>query len=312
MIKKLIEFVVLSILVVGLVFLLNQVGPLGGEAKTALKYLWLGLVGIMALGIVSITLIALAAIFIGIPFAKHVMGGEGGFWTRKRREKGAGIGEAVSGALGGLGGLGGLSGLSGLGELNQTSRRIEVSVDKYDYDFFKLKTLSGDLSVTGHDLPGAKAEIELLEQVEGDTEVFFQDGELKLKSKSGRKSLIGDAKIYLPGKLARLDVESVNGDIVISDLATSGDTVLKGVNGDILVSRLKNGAEVSAKTVSGDVSIKESQLNSFQAQSISGDVVISDSAAETAMIKTVSGDIDYSGSSIKNPTVKTVSGDVKK
>lgn len=312
MIKKLIEFVVLSILVVGLVFLLNQVGPMGGEAKTALKYLWLGLVGLMALGIVSITLIALAAIFIGIPFAKHVMGGEGGFWARKRREKGAGIGEAVSGALGGLGGLDGLSGLSGLGELNLTSRRIEVLADKYDYDFFKLKTLNGDLSVTGHDLPGAKAEIEVLEKEAGDTEVFFQDGELKLKSKSGRKSLIGDAKIYLPGKLARLDVESVNGDIVISDFATSGDTVFKGVNGDILVARLKNGAEVSAKTVSGDVSIKESQLNSFQAQSISGDVVISGSAAETAVIKTVSGDIDYSGSSIKNPTVKTVSGDVKK
>jgi DUF4097 and DUF4098 domain-containing protein YvlB len=309
MIRKLIELVVLSILVVGLVLLLNQVGPVGADAKVALKYLWLGLVGIIGLGIVSITLIALAAIFIGIPFAKHVLTGNG-FWSRKRHEKGAGIGEAVGGALNGLSGL---SGLSGLGDLvNLNSRRVEVSVDKYAYDFFKLKTFNGDLEVCGQDLPGAKAEVEIMEKVEGDTEVFFEDGELKLKTKSGKKSMIGAAKIRLPGKLARLTVETVNGDISICDFATEGDTAFKGVNGDISVSGLKNGGEVSVKTVSGDVEIEESQFNSLTAQSISGDLSVKESAAATALLKTVSCDIDYSGSDIKSPTIKTVSGDVTK
>ncbi len=307
MIRKLIELVVLSILVVGLVYLVNQVGPMGADAKTALKYLWLGMIGIIALGIVAGTMIALTAIILGIPFIKSLAGAEGGFWSRKHRgEKMAGaIGETVGGAL-----KGAFSGLSEIKDL--TGRKVEISADKYAYDFFKVKTLNGDLTIIGHDSPGAKAELEIMEKEEGDTEAFFEDGEIKLKTKSGSKSLIGDAKIYLPGKLARLSAESVNGDITIGDFSTGSDTVFKGVNGDILVERLKNTAEVSAKTVSGDVEIRESQLNSLLTQSISGDVLIRETAAESAVIKTVSGDIDYTGSDIKNPSIKTVSGSVKK
>lgn len=306
MIKRLIELVVLSILVVGLVYLLNQVGPVGADAKSALKYLWLGLLGIIALGIVAGTILGLAAIVLGIPFIKSMAGAESGFWSKRNREKGAGfIGETVSGALKGA--------LSGLGELKGLSpRRVELSVDKYAYASFSIKTLSGDLAVSGHDLPGAKAELEILEKEEGDTEVFFEDGEIRLKTKSGKKSLIGDAKIFIPGRLSRLNLESVNGDITVRDFSTESSTAFKGVNGDISVSRVKNSSEISVKTVSGDVEIKESQLKSLLAQSISGDVRIKETAAETAVIKTVSGDIDYSDSDIKNPTVKTVSGSVRK
>jgi len=306
MIKRLIELVVLSILVVGLVYLLNQVGPVGADAKAALKYLWLGLLGIIALGIVAGTILGLAAIVLGIPFIKSMAGAENGFWSKRNREKGAGfIGETVSGALkGALSGLGELKGLS--------SRQVELSVDKYAYASFSIKTLSGDLTLSGHDLPGASAQLEIMEKEEGDTEVLFEDGEIKLKTRSGKKSLIGDARICMPGKLSRLNVESVNGDIAVSDFSTESPTAVKGVNGDISVSRLKNSSEISVKTVSGDVEIKESQFNSLLAQSISGDVRIRETAAETAVIKTVSGDVDYAGCDIKNPAVKTVSGSVKK
>ncbi|HNW43694.1 MAG TPA: DUF4097 family beta strand repeat-containing protein [Elusimicrobiales bacterium] len=304
MIRKLSELVFLSILVVGLVYLLNQVGPMGGDAKTALKYLWMGLLGITSLAIVSGTILGLAAIMLGIPFIKSLAGADGGAWAR-RKEKGAGfIGEAVGGALkGAFGSLGELKGLS--------PRKVELSADNYAFDAFKIKTLSGDISVAGHDQPGARAELEILEKEEGDTEAFFEDGEIQLRTKSGKKSLIGDAKVWLPGKLSRLSVESVNGDIEISDFATDGAAAFKGVNGDISVTGLKNGSEVSVKTVSGDVEIKESQFKALTAQSISGDVRIKESAAESATLKTVSGDIDYAGSAIKDPTVKTVSGSVK-
>jgi hypothetical protein len=256
----------------------------------------------MSLGIVAITILGMTAIVLGISFAK----GNGGFWSRGNKEKGAGfIGETVGGALKGA--------FSSLGELkNLAPRRMELSVEKYAYDSFRVKTLGGDVTVCGHDLPGAKAELEILEKEEGDTEAFFEDGEIKLRTKSGKRSLIGDAKIWLPGRLASLIVESVNGDIAISDFVTDSATTFKGVNGDISVSGLKNTGEVSVKTVSGDVSIKESQFKALTAQSISGDLRVSGSAADSAVLKTVSGDIDYADSDIKNPTVKTVSGRVNK
>ncbi|PIU20261.1 MAG: hypothetical protein COT18_03195 [Elusimicrobia bacterium CG08_land_8_20_14_0_20_59_10] len=301
------KLVVLVILVTGLVYLLNQFGPLGADTKTALKYLWLGLLGIAALGLISVTLLGLAAIMFGIPFIKSMAGANGGFWSRKRHEKGSEgfLHETVGGALkGAFGAMGDLKKL--------TPRTLEVSIDTYPYDHFRIKTLRGDIEVSGHDLPGAKAELEIMEKEEGDTEAFFEDGEIKLKTKTGAKSVIGDAEIFLPGKLARLDVESLNGDIEISGFATAGPSAFKGVNGDISVSKFSNGSEVSVKTVSGDVEINESQLTSLLAQSISGDIQLKDTAADTAALKTVSGDIDYAGCDIKDPTVTTVNGSITK
>ncbi len=298
MIKRLIELTMLAILVVGLAWLLQQVGPLGGDTKTILKYLGFGFLGLAALGIISVTVLGLTAIIMGLSFAKSAAG------LGARAEKGAGflggiVGGAVKGALGGLGSAG-----------KMTSRTVELSVDKYDASSFKIKTLTGDLTLAGHDQPGAKASVEILEKSEGDAEVYFEDGEIKVRTSSGARASIGDATVFLPAKLSSLSAESVNGDIVISGFVTDGQASFKGVNGDISVASLKNSGEALVKTVSGDVEIKESQFNSLTAQSISGDVEIRDSAADSAVIKTVSGDIDYAGSDIKNPTVKTVSGSV--
>ncbi|PIS47578.1 MAG: hypothetical protein COT17_02745 [Elusimicrobia bacterium CG08_land_8_20_14_0_20_51_18] len=316
MIKKLIEVTILSILVVGLVYLLNQLGPLGADARVALKYLWLGLLGLAALGIVSVTLIALAAIILGIPFIKSMSGADGGFWSRRGRGErshgdevkagiGGFVGETVGGAL--KGAFGSIKDIK-----NLSSREVGISVEKYGWDRFKIKTLNGDLEVSGHDEPGAKAFVEVLEKEEGDAEAFFEDGEIKLKSKSGARTLMGDARISLPKKLSSINVESVNGDIKVTDFATENASAFKGVNGDLSVERFSNTGEVSVKTVSGDVTITESRFNSLLSQSISGDIVIKDTAAESAVLKTVSGDIDYAESDIKNPVVKTVSGSVKK
>ncbi|MBI4350318.1 MAG: DUF4097 family beta strand repeat protein [Elusimicrobia bacterium] len=300
MIKGLIQLTVLAILVTCLAYLLNNVGPLGADTKIMLKYLGFGVLGLAALGIVSVTILGLTAIILGISFAKGA-----GFWSGRRERACGTVGETVGAAL-----KGALGGMNGAG--SACSRKVELSAEKYGWTTFRIKTLSGDLTVAGHDQPGAKATVELLEKSEGDAEACFEDGEIKIKTKSGGKALIGDATVFLPSSLAALSVESVNGDIVVSGFVTEGASAFKGVNGDISVSSLKNGSEVAVKTVSGDVEVKESQFNSLLTQSISGDVLITDSAAESAVIKTVSGDIDYSGSDIKNPSVKTVSGSVKK
>jgi len=301
MIKRLIELTGLAILVIGLVYLLNQVGPLGADTRTMLKYLGLGVLGVVALGIVSVTILGLTAIIMGISFAKG-----GGFWSRKHREQESGCaaetaGSALKGALGSISGAG-----------SKSSRKVEIAVENYGCGSFSIKTMSGDLTIAGHDQPGARASVEILEKEEGDAEACFEDGEIKIKTKSGAKAVIGDATVFLPAKLSSLAVESVNGDIAVSGFITDAGSFFKGVNGDISVSSLKNAAEVTVKTVSGDLEIKESQFKSLLAQSISGDVTIADSVAESAVIKTVSGDIDYAGSDIKNPSVKTVSGSINK
>lgn len=300
MLKGLIKLSLLVALVVGIVLMMQHVGPLNPDTRVMLKYIGLGALGLAALGIVSVTLLGLTAIVMGISFAKGA-----GFWGGRRERHAGAVGETVGAAL-----KGALGGLSEAGA--SSSRKVEISIDKYDWASFKIKTLSGDLTVAGHEGPGAKATVELLEKEEGDAEARFEDGEIKVRSKSGRKALIGDATVFLPAALGALTAESVNGDIVVSGFSTEGPSALKGVNGDISVANLKNASEVSVKTVSGDVEIKESQFRSLLAQSISGDVTLEDSAADTAVIKTVSGDIDCSGSDIKNPTVKTVSGCVKK
>lgn len=300
MLKGLIKLAFLTALVVGIVLMMQYVGPLSPDTRAVLKYLGLGALGLAALGIVSVTILGLTAIIMGISFAKGA-----GFWAGRRERAGGFVAETVGSALKGA--------LGGLGEAGaSSSRKVQISADKYDWAAFKIKTLNGDLTLAGHDQPGATATVELLEKTEGDAEAWFEDGEIKVKTKSGAKALIGDATVFLPAKLSSVSAESVNGDIVISDFVTDGSAHFKGVNGDISVSSLKNSGEAMVKTVSGDVQIKDSQFNVLTAQSISGDVSLKDSAAGSALIKTVSGDIDYAGSDIKSPNIKTVSGSVKK
>lgn len=298
MLKFLIKISFLTVLVVGIILMLQRVGQLTPQTVTMLKYIGLGALGLMALGIVSVTILGLTAIIMGLSFAKSAAGFGG-----KGRSAGGFIGETVGGAIRGA--------LSGLGELKSlSSRQVEISIADYPADAFTIKTLSGDLEVIGQEGRSARAELEIFEKTAGDTEAVFEDGGIKLTTRSGKKSVIGSAKVWLPSRLGRLTAESVNGDVTISDFATEGASSVKGVNGDISIERLKNSAEVTVKTVSGDVEIKESQFNTLNTQSVSGDLRIKDSAADSAVMKTVSGDIDYSGSDIKSPTVKTVSGEV--
>lgn len=300
MLKGLIKLCLLVALVIGVVLMMQHVGPLNPDTRVMLKYVGLGALGLAALGIISVTILGLTAIIMGISFAKGA-----GFWAG-RRERGAGVvGETVGAAL-----KGALGGLSEAG--TSSSRKVEISIDKYDWAAFKIKTLSGDLTLAGHEGPGAKATVELLEKEEGDAEAYFEDGEIKVKTKSGKKALIGDATVFLPAKLSSISAESVNGDIVISDFVTDGSAHFKGVNGDISVSSLENSGEAMVKTVSGGALIKDSQFNVLVVQSISGDVDLQELTAESVRVKTVSGDISHAGSSFKHEVYVSVSGTVKK
>lgn len=303
MLKFLLKLSLLTAMVIGIVLLMQHVGPLGPDTKVMLKWIGLGALGLAALCIVSITLLGLAGILVAIFAIK----------------RSTGAAEGLAGGLRGLSGLKGLSALSALGSLKGlgdvskfASRTVEISVPKFDAGSFKIKTLTGDLTLTGHSEEGARATVELLEKEEGDVEVCFEGGEIKVKSKSGRKAQIGDAKVFLPARLASLEAESVNGDIAISGFVTDSQAAFKGVNGDISVSGLKSGGEALVKTVSGDVQIRDSQFDSLTAQSISGDVDLKELTAESVTVKTVSGDIRHAGNSFKTEVYVSVSGRVSK
>lgn len=304
MLKFLLKLSLLTAMVVGVILLMQHVGPLSPDTKVMLKYIGLGALGLAALSIVAITVLGLAGIAVAIFAIKRTSGAA--------ETIGSGLKSGLSG-LKGLSALSALEGLGGLGKLGKMhSRTVEISVPRFEGTSFRIKTLTGDLHLSGHSEEGARATVEVLERSDGDAEVSFEGGELRIKTSSGAKAAIGDATIFLPARLSSLTAESVNGDVTIKGFVTDGQAAFKGVNGDISVSDLKNSGEATVKTVSGDVTITASQFNSLSAQSISGDVEVSDSSAESAVFKTVSGDIDYSGSDIKNPSVKTVSGEVRR
>ena len=293
MLKFLLKLSILTALVVGVILLMQHLGPLGPDTKVMLKWIGFGALGLAALCIVSITLLGLAGIAVAI-FAIS---------------RGSGAAEGVAGGLRGLSGLSALGSLKGLGDVSKyASRTVEISVPKFEAGSFKIKTLAGDLLLAGHSEEGARATVEILEKEENDAEVCFEGGEIKVKSKSGRKAQLGDVKVFLPARLGSLEAESVNGDIIISGFVTDSQAAFKGVNGDISVTGLKSGGEALVKTVSGDVRIKDSQFDSLSAQSISGDVDLKDLSAESVTVKTVSGDIRHAGTSFKKEVYVSVSG----
>ncbi|GAB4029596.1 MAG: hypothetical protein Fur0012_04220 [Elusimicrobiota bacterium] len=312
MIKRLIEMAVLSALVVGIVYLLNQMGPIGADAKAALKYLWFGLLGISAIAIVSVTLISVVAIVFGIGWLKGLTSssGSGGFWS----------GNYFKGKIGGdkIGAFVKQTVESSIRDAfesdsaNMSSRNISREYDFSGFDNFKVKTAKGDIKISASKDTRLKINAQIYEKSENDAEIYIDTGEIKLKTTSGKKAFFGDIYVELPAQISSISAESVNGDMKISDISFSGDGIFKNINGDISFSGVKNSAEIAAKTVSGDVLFVKSSLSSIIAQSVSGDISAIESSGNEAVFKTVSGNIDYAGSTFKDVLPKTVSGDIIK
>ncbi|MBP7795879.1 MAG: DUF4097 family beta strand repeat protein [Elusimicrobiales bacterium] len=302
--KKLIETLTIAIIIIGIVYLISNMGPLSMDARLSLKYLGLGLLGILALAIIAVTIIALVTIIWGISWLKGLTGGT---WGTKKSNSGETIGrfvgETVNNAL-----------KSSLGTIKEfkNSRISQISLEKYPYSELKIKSDNGDIKIVGEEGNELKGAIELLEKDEEDAEAYFENGELKIRTKSGKKASFGDLEISIPKNIESLNIESVNGDIDISAINTSEESNFKGVNGDIFIKNFKNSKEIFAKSVSGDIKIKESTFNSITGQTISGDIIFRESMAENAVFKTISGDIDYRDSSIKNVAVKSTSGDIRR
>ncbi|NLI10075.1 MAG: DUF4097 domain-containing protein [Elusimicrobia bacterium] len=306
MIRKLIELTILAILVAALVYLINLLGPIGADVKIIFKYLWYVFLTVAA----SVTIIAVVAIVFGIGWLKGITSSGSGFWDKKSsdiRIKGAKIGEYVKNTVENSIKEAFDSDYSG-----SSSRELSQDFDFPQNGDFTVKTANGNINISPSENQKLSVKAEIYEKENGDAYMVFESGELKIKTKSGKKAFFGDLTVFLPKNTSSISAESVNGDIKISEIYSKGDSCVKGVNGDISLSELENISSFTVKSVSGDISIVNSKMKELKVQSVSGNINAKDSFAQTAVFKTVSGDIDYGGCSFSQTSFKTVSGEIRK
>jgi hypothetical protein len=311
MVKRIIEMIILIVLIgvivlSGVYFLnyLYQGVTLNPQISSFLKYMFIGSVGLVALIIVCGTVIVVTLGFLAIRWLSRITSGS--YEGKKRGMAGISefIGDIIETSVG--------SAISSVKDLKHLSSRVvDISIE-FPYDTLKIKTANGDIKINGHNSNTISGRVEIYEVKEGDAEIFIEDGEIKLKTKSGKEAKLGDIELMIPSSLKNMDIESVNGDIFVKEIISSNNSVFKGVNGDISIDNFSNLKEVTVKTLNGDVDINNSKFFSIKIQSVSGNIKLRESSIENAFIKTVSGDIDYRNTEIKNPDVKTVSGDIIK
>jgi hypothetical protein len=129
-------------------------------------------------------------------------------------------------------------------------------------------------------------------------EVREDAGELAVVTKMPERISSGwvtvDYTLMLPqNSSANLTLNSVSGDISISNAYLSSEVILKTVSGDMKI----NGVEAEsllAHTTSGDIDARQSGFHELDIETVSGDAEMDMTLAGNARIKTTSGDINLS------------------
>jgi DUF4097 and DUF4098 domain-containing protein YvlB len=182
----------------------------------------------------------------------------------------------------------------------------------------KLANVAGDVKVTG----GSGSEITIEARVHGrgktDAEARAQfnsvtvdmrqnGNHVEVETTHARNSRAWvDYTVVVPAG-ASVDVRSVSGDVLVSDVG--GSARAETVSGDVTANGL---AQVAAlRSVSGDVrATGVSSDGTVSFNSVSGDVTISKLKAKSATFETVSGDARVDGCDCGGATSSSVSGDV--
>jgi len=136
-----------------------------------------------------------------------------------------------------------------------------------------------------------------------------------------------DLTISVP-RMARLEVETVSADIVVTDAAgpvransvsgevglrtRSRDVTASSVSGEVVVIGSGAGARINASSVSGDVRIEGVDAE-LDLESVSGDADLQRSKVSRLSMQSTSGDVTFSGALQGSGSYEfqTVSGDVK-
>lgn len=200
----------------------------------------------------------------------------------------------------------------------------------------KVGLVSGEVSVIGHDEPGARVEVhsikgkELLVSLDGDT-LEIDHAQLRWDNfidvfKSFRGSSRVDITIAVPRDVA-LKFGVVSASALISGLTedasvstVSGDVVLDGLYGDVQLNAVSGEVSVrnhygriNAHTISGDITAS-GEVMKFTCDTVSGDVFLDIAGIpDEVRANTVSGDVTMrlEGGVPARYKINTVSGRVQ-
>lgn len=189
-------------------------------------------------------------------------------------------------------------------ELDETETDdIEGSVeeDNVTFDTLVIETEVGNVSITESEDGRFTADYANSGTVSQKLAYAFdwhQEGStyyLSVKKQKGKSSFFKtivspdiDVDVTVPAGLKLVRVESMSGDIDISDLRAE---------------------QLEIKTVSGDISVTNSMMKLAEGSTMSGDIEVEDCAVAVAKFTSVSGDVTYTGTG-ENLQTKSTSGDI--
>lgn len=195
---------------------------------------------------------------------------------------------------------------------------------------FRLHSTIGSAGLTGR--PGGEYDLtaEVWEVTPGDVSLAMEGETVTGKSASGRPFLIGDLSGSLPQEMA-LDLESVSGDLQVSEfsgfhalrlrssagrvkatrLSATREITLETVSGNIEGEALQAGERVSCSSSAGDIGLKSVQTPSLAVETVSGAITIDDSTPAALRCESSAGKVALRRCTGRTVEVKTISGDVE-
>lgn len=139
-------------------------------------------------------------------------------------------------------------------------------------------------------------------EIAGDSNELSVVVKLPKRSRSSYDTVL---ELKVPGN-ARVDLETVSADVVVSDVA--GAVKVNTVSGDMML--VLASPEVSVQTVSGDLKLKAPASKATRINSVSGDLDLEGLSGSLAL-ETVSGNVELArGGRFSELKLKSISGDM--
>ena len=153
----------------------------------------------------------------------------------------------------------------------------------------KLTITSGIADVNLQGEPGStlKLKIGYKEYKPGDAIVSIENGELKIKSKSGKAAMFTSISGTIPEQL---------------------NLALENGTGKILLSNLRDAAILNIESGTGDVEMHNVQIGNVEIENGTGRVSMTNCVLSTADIETGTGSINLNGSYIKAAEIESGTG----
>jgi len=148
------------------------------------------------------------------------------------------------------------------------------------------------------------------EEEPDDGYLVFEEGELRVRSRSGRDVALGKVEVYLDGTTGELDLSTGSGRIRLRDVPVREQVTLSTGSGDIDARGLGSPRLVSMGTGSGEIDVAGVDCQQLHLGTGSGDITVTDVRSEHGDFDTGSGDVRARRSSFQRLRADSGSGDL--